>query len=215
MVPITRRKVILIIGVLTTFAGCSSRNSNGHGEETTDAPPANQTSGTNSQTSSPSPTHTQYEIETPAAGECEVDTPPNPPPTRELEPRPYPQYPEDITWDTAVTFAKEYESVFQYNTILIEEPPTVDEVTMNISPPSLYVRKLQNGYVVGLDVDVRTADVRTPTASPTPVPSGLRTFSTWYYLAKKVALREQFEQDLHDTAWPDFDSSDTIHCGES
>lgn len=191
--------------VLAFTTGCSG--------DRTNTPPPNRTTE-NSKTPSPTTTPTpSYGIGTPASGECEINQPLYPDPTEELEPKSYPQYPGDITEKTVVTFVKEYESVFQYNTILAEDQPTYDEILIDVSAPSWAHFEHKNGFIVGVDVETRIADVTTPTASPTPAPTSLITNSTWYYLAPEVARRKQFEKDLGDSAWPDFGTSDIIYCG--
>lgn len=79
----------------------------------------------------------------------------------------------------------------------------------------------RQGYVVGVDGVLKTADVHPPpdqtpgTDTPTPVPYLDRPFSAWYFLTPQVALRKEREGGFRvgQQPNPDLAGAEVIYCG--
>lgn len=133
-------------------------------------------------------------------------------PDRDLEPKTYPEYPEERTAETARAFAEAYATAYQHNTALMENP-TYDQLLAEAGVPDWAVVDHRQGYLVGVNVEVRGSDYPQPTGvSPTKGPSFYYPASAWYYLTPSVAIRNGFDDPLHGDEQPELDGGDIVFC---
>lgn len=167
------------------------------------------------QTPSPSPTSAPSPSPSPSpTTECDAVELPRPTPTAEgLEPRPYPDYPESLTVETAREFVAEFERAYQHNRFLAGNPGGTDLVLLNASIPDGFVVERGGDYLVGVESDIATEDNRRPTVTgtitPTAAPSYDDEFAAWYHLAPRRVRRKEAGSDLPETLG-DVDMSYTL-----
>lgn len=182
----TRRRVVRAVGpaLLATLPGCSFTAGSGTGPE----------------------------FDTPPPGECEAVEPPTSGPTRGgLEPISYPTSPEEITSETARSFAREYEHAYRRNEFIQRYEDTwYDELDVTVTAAEL-VEERHGGFVVQIDGTMLFAVSERPeTATGTARPAGRGEFTTWYYLADRYALR--YANPHADE--PDFRYAEVVVCDE-
>lgn len=118
------------------------------------------------------PTGTEPNMSTPAPGDCQAVEQPLPTPTAELEPEPYPDYPEELTPSTATSFARAYERAYWHNWVVANDGMAgTDEVTFEgLHVPSWATSEHRAGYIVGVTGELKTADSqpRHTAGAPTP-----------------------------------------------
>lgn len=212
---LTRRAVLGTVGItIVTFsAGCTQ------GQQPRD----DRSPAASSPEASPASAAPSYGIETPVTGECEPIEPPMPTSTKELEPVEYPDYPDGLTVESAKSFASAYERAYWHNWVVVTDwMAGTDEVSFEGGGvPDWAVDEHRQGYIVGVNGELQTADVHSPpdrtpgTESATPVPYLDQPFSAWYYLTAEVALRKEREGDFPVGRQPDPDltGADVIYCG--
>lgn len=166
--------------------------------------------------SSPTPAE-GVAVTTPAIDECEAAPPPNPTPSDEgVVPRAYPPYPADLTAESAVTFATEYERAYRHNEILAGGAGGTDTILVSTGVPSGFLVERPDGFLVGVTATVDTEDNRTP-AGGTAAPSYSDEFASWYLLTGGLGLRgpDLEANELPETPPDSVDLSDAtvIHCG--
>lgn len=179
MEPPTRRRALLRVGVTalaTAVAGCSLRS---------DADPTPETA-VESPTERPTTTAPDLPFEAPAPGECEVSGVPRPTPVAEYEPRAYPQYPDPLTRESAVSYAADYEAAYQHNLYLATE---ANSETRNLSVwarenPYGLTEETPDGFLVGAHGNMAVAQEDYLADNLTV---GV------YYLTPAIALRSDIE----------------------
>lgn len=205
MENLTRRAfVVSTAGITTVLAGCVA------------APGSDGTPSTASDTATVTQTPAEYDIPTPRRDDCRAVSLPRPTPTDEgLEPKAYPPYPDSLTKESAAGFTSQFERAYQYNDFLIRfGDKGYDDVFVTGGVPDWTMRERGEGYIVGVNVQVKTHVDDTPTGTKTPAPSGTFPTSAWYYLTDRFALRNEVGvADLVEGRdQPTFDEPTTIVC---
>ncbi len=208
------RRTLLRGSVLAavTLSGCIgssgvSSESSTAGRQSTETPTAEtaQVVATTeaSRTATPTPTETPLD--------CGSVRRPQPTVTEEgLHPRSYPSYPETLTAESAVEFAERFERAFQYNRFLAEQFISgTDEILVQGGVPDGAVHSHEAGYYVGVNGELKTADVNTATDG-TPAPYLDAPFDAWYDLRERVGRRRSVT-DIDDGV-PSFDLASTVYC---
>lgn len=141
-------------------------------------------------------------------------------PTAELEPTPYPDYPEELTSSTATSFARAYERAYWHNWVVANDGLAgTDEVTFEgLRVPAWATSEHRDGYIVGVTGELKTADSQprpTPGApTPTRAPYLDLPFSSWYYLSPRFAMRKERDESfpIREEPEPDLADAAVIVC---
>lgn len=195
MEQISRRSALQIgVAVVTLgFTGCADDPTQGDepslsDEPTPDTEPVPETESSPSDEQSPTP-ETSVDVTTPEFGDCEVVPRLHPTPNDAgVGPREYPSYPDELTADSAVTFAREYERSDRHNEILAGGTGGTDTIIVNAGVPSDLLIERRNGFLIGVTVTVDTEDNRTPEGG-TAVPAYSDEFARWYLLTERVGFQ--------------------------
>jgi hypothetical protein len=128
----------------------------------------------------------------------------------------YPTYPDTITRDTATSFATAYEEAYWHNWVVGQDQMAGTDSVSFVGPsvPEWAFIEYREGFIVGVDGMVRTADAEPPpdvtpgSETPTPLPFADLPFSAWYYLTPEVALRKHRRGYLRGVERPEPDLTD-------
>lgn len=206
----SRRDILSAVsaGVCVSVAGCAG----------SDTSPRSTSTDLESESGTPPPTSSPVPFETPVPGECETIDLPTPDPSPEgLLPKQYPDLPERLTADTAEEFAAGFERAYQFNTFLAKYSNNgYESAFVEGGVPDWAIFERGEGYIVGANVVVQFEDTNPPSESATPAPSGYFEYSSWYYVTKRFALREErSEGDLIEGDTPTVEFPRTVACRTS
>ncbi len=155
-------------------------------------------------------TERQPEFDTPPPGECEaVDLRKSGPTEGGLEPVEYPAYPEEVTAETARSFARDFEHAYRRNEFVQRYEDTwSDELTVYVEEPEL-VDERGGEDVVRVDGELVHGDSEPPeSATGTARPAGRDSFTAWFYLADRYAIRYANPSAEE----PDFEYGEVVVC---
>lgn len=214
MTPLwTKRKFLQIsaaaIGVVST--GCSQQTADDNISTTSNS---NKSTDTKSNSLTITRTTTsEIEINTPSPDECSEEKPPYPTDTNsELKPKSYPSYPSSLNLNKVKEFAVDFEKAYQHNNFLINNYiPETDEVTILAGVPEWATYEVQDGYVLGVNGELKTATREPTKTNKTQAPFLDTSFGSWYYLTTDFALRNEIDE-LDRVSSPSFGNQQTIFC---
>lgn len=151
-------------------------------------------------------------FETPAPGDCTPARSYPTPPVHDRA-RSYPPYPEDLTVETAASFAEKYEKTYQVNRFLANDPDAgVQYIQIPGGVPDWAVMEHARGYLVGVNGELKTGERLDNGPDATAITlHGDAPFAAWYYLVDRFALRNGL-RTLQETTDPDMSGADVVVC---